>query len=145
MWGTVLSKAGSLIPKGSHFESTGTALTWKPDRFNGILIDIKRGRTFLSGRRRFYKRSISPIKRHDSPESRLPNNMVRKDIHVGLVGAGIGGLATAIALRRAGAKVTVLESAPVLREVCYFRFYLRYQTDPATDWRGDPDGSTHPS
>ena len=68
--------------------------------------------------------------------------MAGKDIHVGLVGAGIGGLATAIALRRAGATVTVLESAPVLREVCYFQFYLQYQTDPATDWRRDPDGST---
>ncbi len=32
--------------------------------------------------------------------------MARKDIHIGLVGAGIGGLAAAIALRRAGAKVT---------------------------------------
>ena len=43
--------------------------------------------------------------------------MVVKDIHVGLVGAGIGGLAAAIALRRAGARVTVLEAAQVLGEV----------------------------
>jgi 2-polyprenyl-6-methoxyphenol hydroxylase-like FAD-dependent oxidoreductase len=40
---------------------------------------------------------------------------------VGIVGAGIGGLAAAIALRKAGAKVTILESASELTEV---RSYL---------------------
>ena len=43
--------------------------------------------------------------------------MAVNDIHVGLVGAGIGGLAAAIALRRAGARVAVLEAAQVLGEV----------------------------
>ncbi|CAK7241621.1 MAG: hypothetical protein STHCBS139747_003087 [Sporothrix thermara] len=38
-------------------------------------------------------------------------------LNVGIVGAGIGGLATAIALARAGAKVTVLESAAELGEI----------------------------
>lgn len=43
--------------------------------------------------------------------------MASYDVHVGLVGAGIGGLAAAIALRRAGARVTVLEAASSLGEV----------------------------
>jgi salicylate hydroxylase len=38
-------------------------------------------------------------------------------LHVGLCGAGIGGLAAAIALCRAGAQVTVLEQASELGEI----------------------------
>lgn len=49
-------------------------------------------------------------------------NPVQKDmapvpIHVGIVGAGMGGLAAAIALKRGGAKVTVLEAALELGEI----------------------------
>ena len=43
--------------------------------------------------------------------------MAANEIQVGLVGAGIGGLAAAIALRRAGVRVTVLEAAQQLGEV----------------------------
>ncbi|KAF2092134.1 salicylate hydroxylase [Saccharata proteae CBS 121410] len=38
-------------------------------------------------------------------------------LHVGFCGAGIGGVAAAIAMARAGAKVTVLEAAPQLGEI----------------------------
>lgn len=46
----------------------------------------------------------------------------KKDIHVGLVGAGIGGLTAAIAIARTGARVTVLEAAEELGEVCTTKF-----------------------
>lgn len=37
--------------------------------------------------------------------------------HVAIVGAGLGGLAAAIGIARAGHKVTILEQAPMLGEV----------------------------
>jgi salicylate hydroxylase len=39
------------------------------------------------------------------------------ELHVGICGAGIGGLTAAIAMRRAGVKVTVLEAASELGEI----------------------------
>jgi heterodisulfide reductase subunit A-like polyferredoxin len=47
-----------------------------------------------------------------------------RDFRVGLVGAGIGGLAAAIAIARAGAQVTVLEAAEELGEVGSTKFYF---------------------
>lgn len=41
----------------------------------------------------------------------------RPKFHIGIVGAGLGGLAAAIGIARAGHKVTVLEQAPALGEV----------------------------
>ena len=38
-------------------------------------------------------------------------------LNIGICGAGIGGLAAAIAICKAGAKVTVLEAAPELGEI----------------------------
>jgi len=40
-----------------------------------------------------------------------------QQLHIGICGAGIGGLAAAIAIANAGAKVTVLEAAPELGEI----------------------------
>ena len=37
--------------------------------------------------------------------------------HVGIIGAGLGGLAAAIGIARAGHRVTILEQAPLLGEV----------------------------
>jgi salicylate hydroxylase len=39
------------------------------------------------------------------------------ELHVGIVGAGLGGLAAAIALKRGGAKVSILEAATELGEI----------------------------
>lgn len=47
------------------------------------------------------------------------------DFHIAIVGAGLAGLATAILLRRAGYKVTVLEQDAELREVRDLRSHQR--------------------
>lgn len=41
----------------------------------------------------------------------------KRHLHVGLIGAGIGGLTAAIGLARHGARVTVLEAAAELGEI----------------------------
>lgn len=43
--------------------------------------------------------------------------MAPVQVHVGVCGAGLGGLAAAIALKRGGAKVTILEAATELGEI----------------------------
>ncbi|KAI1628978.1 salicylate hydroxylase [Exophiala viscosa] len=43
--------------------------------------------------------------------------MGKLQLHVGIIGAGLGGLAAAIGIARAGHKVTILEQAPQLGEV----------------------------
>jgi 2-polyprenyl-6-methoxyphenol hydroxylase-like FAD-dependent oxidoreductase len=63
--------------------------------------------------------------------------MTRPQFHVGIVGAGLGGLAAAIAIARAGDRVTVLEQAAVLGEVgTYYtqqtRLFLRFSLSRPT-------------
>lgn len=43
--------------------------------------------------------------------------MAKKQVHVAVVGAGLGGLAAAIGISRAGHRLTILEQAPMLSEV----------------------------
>lgn len=43
--------------------------------------------------------------------------MAPVQVHVGVCGAGLGGLAAAIALQRGGAEVTILEAATELGEI----------------------------
>jgi len=46
--------------------------------------------------------------------------MGKPEYHVGLIGAGLGGLAAAIGIARAGHKVTIIEQAPMLGEVSIY-------------------------
>ena len=57
-------------------------------------------------------------------------------IHVGLCGAGIGGVFAAIAIARAGARVTVLEATDHLGEVFYTRIVAETNAESwrRTDW-----------
>lgn len=48
----------------------------------------------------------------------LEPSQAKLRLNVVVVGAGLGGLATAVALTRRGHQVTVLEQAPKLEEVC---------------------------
>jgi salicylate hydroxylase len=43
--------------------------------------------------------------------------MAELKLHVAVIGAGLGGLAAAIGIARAGHEVTILEQAPMLGEV----------------------------
>lgn len=43
--------------------------------------------------------------------------MANKELEVGIVGAGIGGVMASIAIARAGGKVTILEAAAQLGEI----------------------------
>ena len=44
-------------------------------------------------------------------------DMTDLKLHVGIIGAGLGGLAAAIGIARAGHQVTIIEQATVLEEV----------------------------
>ena len=63
-------------------------------------------------------------------------------IHVGIVGAGLGGLAAAIGIARAGHKVTILEQAAVLGEVS-FAIIHTYPT--STDTLTDRSRNSNPT
>jgi len=43
--------------------------------------------------------------------------MPKPKVHVAIVGAGLGGLAAAIGIAKAGHRVTIIEQAPILGEV----------------------------
>jgi salicylate hydroxylase len=52
--------------------------------------------------------------------------MPASQLHVAIVGAGLGALAAAIGIAKSGYKATILEQASALGEVCIDNFYTNH-------------------
>ena len=66
--------------------------------------------------------------------------MAERKINIGIVGAGLGGLAAAIGIARAGHQVTIFEQAAALGEVSLEPVAKTNLTNSAlTDWRWHPN------
>lgn len=48
----------------------------------------------------------------------------KPQFHIAIVGAGLGGLAAAISIAKAGHRATILEQAAALGEVCEYHHHL---------------------
>lgn len=57
------------------------------------------------------------LRKQSHAGERIVQAMSKPQFHIAVVGAGLGGLAAAIGIARAGHKVTVLEQASALGEV----------------------------
>ena len=67
----------------------------------------------------------------------------KPQLHVAIVGAGLGGLAAAISISLAGHRATILEQASELGEVCS---YISSFSHPATNNpRSEPAYKSHPT
>ncbi|KAJ9602227.1 hypothetical protein H2200_013347 [Cladophialophora chaetospira] len=69
--------------------------------------------TYPAGSHNYLKRLYKQSKGHTSDEG----SPIRRDLDIAVVGAGVGGLSAAIALKRAGFSVTVYEAASALGEI----------------------------
>ena len=106
-----MSSSNTLLTKGqSH------PLTQRDDRQQQLSLDhVSSLITSYPTRSLNFLRSLSSQTSNDSLKIPVSNSC---KLRVVIVGAGLGGLAAAIALARKGNSVKVLERAPQLGEVC---------------------------
>jgi hypothetical protein len=76
--------------------------------------------------------SFLHLKRGDSDTNDPPFPPL--ELNIAIVGAGVAGLSTAIALRRQKHSVTVFEATPVLSEVSRFQSDCPYVSHDSLGW-----------
>lgn len=84
---------------------------------------------------------LNATEKSNEPASHVEETSAAVRLRVVIVGAGLGGLATAIALARKGHSVEVLEQARQIGEVMSTAELTNDEADLAQGWRWHPDSA----